>query len=218
MESPTNLADIRVNYLRGQLRRGDLRADPVEQFKLWMDEATAAGVVEPTAMSLATAGGDGVPRVRTVLLKGLSEAGFVFYTNFESRKGRALEENPVASLLFPWLALERQVLVSGRVERVGGDEAARYFASRPRESRLAAWTSGQSRPVPSREALEADLAQVRARFGAEEGEVPLPPFWGGYRVRPETVEFWQGRANRLHDRFEYIRAENGQWTLNRLAP
>ncbi len=214
----TNLADIRINYLRGQLRRADLRADPIEQFNLWMDDATAAGVVEPTAMSLATAGHDGVPRVRTVLLKGLNDAGFVFYTNFESRKGRALAENPAASLLFPWLAMERQVLVTGRVERVGDDEASRYFASRPRESRLAAWTSGQSRPVASREALEADLARVRERFGAEEGEVPLPPFWGGYRVRPETVEFWQGRANRLHDRFEYTRAASGGWTLERLAP
>ncbi len=212
-----DLADIRINYLRGQLRREDLRADPIAQFNLWMDDALAAGVVEPTAMSLATAGQDGRPRVRTVLLKGVSEAGFVFYTNFESRKGRALRENPVASLLFPWLVLERQVLIGGPVERVGDDEAARYFATRPRESRLAAWTSGQSEPVASREALESDLARVRERFGAEEGEVPLPPFWGGYRVRPETVEFWQGRANRLHDRFEYTRTAGG-WTLERLAP
>ena len=214
-----NLADIRINYLRGQLRRADLRADPIGQFNQWMEEATAAGVVEPTAMSLATVGRDGVPRVRTVLLKGLAEAGFVFYSNFESRKGRALEENPVASLLFPWLAMERQVLVTGNVERVGGDEAARYFASRPRESRLAAWTSGQSQPVATREALEADLERVRERFGAEEGDVPLPPFWGGYRVRPTTIEFWQGRANRLHDRFEYKRVEHaGNWKLERLAP
>ncbi len=213
-----NLADIRINYLRGQLRRADLRADPIDQFNHWMEDATAAGVVEPTAMSLTTAGRDGVPRVRTVLLKGLSDAGFVFYTNFESRKGRALEENPVASLLFPWLALERQVLVTGRVERVGDEETARYFDSRPRESRLAAWTSGQSRPVDSREALEADLERVRERFGADEGPVPVPPFWGGFRVRPETVEFWQGRANRLHDRFEFTRTSEGGWTLARLAP
>ena len=169
-------------------------------------------------MSLATAGRDGVPRVRTVLLKGLSEAGFVFYTNFESRKGHALVENPAASLLFPWLALERQVLVTGQVERVGDDEAARYFASRPRESRLGAWTSGQSRPVASRAALDEELARVKKRFGAEEGEVPLPPFWGGFRVRPEMVEFWQGRANRLHDRFEYTRRTEGGWTIQRLSP
>ncbi len=218
-DSSLNLADIRTDYRRGQLHRADLADDPIAQFNRWMEEATAAGVVEPTAMSLATAGTDGVPRVRTVLLKGLSDAGFVFYSNFESRKGAALAENPVASLLFPWLAMERQVLVSGSVERVGGEEAARYFASRPRESRLAAWTSGQSRPVASREALEADLARVRERFGAEEGEVPLPPFWGGYRVRPGRIEFWQGRSNRLHDRFEYTRAEGvGGWKLERLAP
>ena len=219
MGNTLNLADIRINYLRGQLRRADLRADPIEQFNRWMEEATASGVVEPTAMSLATAGRDGVPRVRTVLLKGLTEAGFVFYSNFESRKGRSLEENPLASLLFPWLAMERQVLATGRVERVGHDEAARYFNSRPRESRLAAWTSGQSQPVATREALEADLERVRERFGAEEGEVPLPPFWGGYRVNPLTIEFWQGRANRLHDRFEYTRAsETGGWKLERLSP
>ncbi len=213
-----NLADIRKSYERGQLRRADLAADPLAQFDRWMQEATDAKVVEPTAMSLATAGSEGVPRVRTVLLKGVSEAGFVFYTNFESRKGHALTENPVASLLFPWLALERQVLVTGRVERVGDDEAARYFASRPRDSRLGAWTSGQSQPVASREVLEEELARVKERFGAEEGAVPLPPFWGGFRVRPETVEFWQGRANRLHDRFEYTRRAEGGWTIQRLSP
>ena len=213
-----NLADIRQSYERGQLRRADLLADPLAQFDRWMQEATDAQVIEPTAMSLATAGRDGVPRVRTVLLKGVSEAGFVFYSNFESRKGRALTENPVASLLFPWLALERQVLVTGRVERVGDDEAARYFASRPRDSRLGAWTSGQSQPVASREALEAELDRVKERFGAEEGDVPLPPFWGGYRVRPDFIEFWQGRANRLHDRFEYTRRAEGGWMIQRLSP
>ncbi len=213
-----NLADIRKSYERGELHRADLLPDPFAQFNRWMQEATDAKVVEPTAMSLATAGRDGVPRVRTVLLKGLSVAGFVFYTNFESRKGHALVENPAASLLFPWLALERQVLVTGRVERVGDDEAARYFASRPRESRLGAWTSGQSRPVASRAALDEELARVKERFGAEEGEVPLPPFWGGFRVRPETVEFWQGRANRLHDRFEYTRDGASGWTVQRLSP
>ncbi len=214
-----NLADIRKSYERGELHRADLSPDPLVQFDRWMQEATEAKVVEPTAMSLATAGHDGVPRVRTVLLKGLSEAGFVFYTNFESRKGHTLVENPVASLLFPWLALERQVLVTGQVERVDDGEAARYFASRPRESRLGAWTSGQSQPVESRAALDEELARVKERFGAEEGEVPLPPFWGGFRVRPATVEFWQGRANRLHDRFEYTRGAAGNgWTIQRLSP
>ena len=215
-----NLADIRKNYLRGELHRADLAADPIEQFQRWMAEATEAGVVEPTAMSLATGGADGTPRARTVLLKGLDERGFVFYTNRESRKGDALAANGHAALLFPWLALERQVLVAGRTEPVADEETRRYFASRPYESRLAAWTSRQSRPVASRAALEAELAAIRARFGAADGEggIPVPPFWGGYRVRPETIEFWQGRANRLHDRFEYTRQPDGGWTVERLAP
>ncbi len=210
-----NLADIRQNYLRGELHRRDLAADPIGQFQRWMAEATEEGLVEPTALSLATCGADGVPRARTVLLKGLDERGFVFYTNRESRKGEDLASNPRASLLFPWLALERQVLVTGGVERVSDEEAQRYFASRPHGSRLAAWTSRQSQPVASRAALEAELATIRARFGED---VPLPPFWGGYRVRPEAVEFWQGRPNRLHDRFEYTRQADGAWTLERLAP
>lgn len=224
-----NLADIRKNYLRGELYRADLAADPIEQFRRWMNEATEAGVTEPTAMSLATCGADGVPRVRTVLLKGVDERGFVFYTNRESRKGDDLAENARASLLFPWLALERQVLVTGPTERVSDEETAIYFASRPFESRLAAWTSRQSRPVASRAALESELAGIRTRFAAPRSaeanasgggtpDVPVPPFWGGYRVRPQTIEFWQGRANRLHDRFEYTRQADGAWTLERLAP
>ena len=215
-----NLADIRKNYLRGELHRADLAADPIEQFGRWMAEATEAGVVEPTALSLATCGTDGVPRVRTVLLKGLDGRGFVFYTNRESRKGDDLAGNPRAALLFPWLALERQVLVAGPAEPVSDEETRRYFNSRPYESRLAAWTSRQSQPVASRTALDAELEAIRARFGASEGDhvVPVPPFWGGYRVRPETIEFWQGRANRLHDRFEYTRQPDGGWALERLAP
>lgn len=212
-----NLADERRNYLRGELHRTDLNPDPVAQFNLWMEEAHRAGVVEPTALSLATVGRDGRPRARTVLLKGLSEAGFVFFSNFESRKGHQLGENPQASILFPWLALERQVIVTGPVEHVGAAESHEYFTSRPRESRLAAWASNQSRVIGSREQLEADLAEVRARYG-EDGEVPLPPFWGGYRVRPATIEFWQGRANRLHDRFEYTRQRDGSWQVDRLSP
>lgn len=212
-----NLADERRNYLRGELHRTDLKPNPVEQFNIWMAEAQQAGVIEPTALSLATVGRDGRPRVRTVLLKGLSEAGFVFFTNFESRKGHQLAENPQASLLFPWLALERQVIVTGPVEHVSEAESREYFTSRPRESRLAAWASDQSRPIESREQLEAGLAEVRARYG-DDGEVPLPPFWGGYRVRPATIEFWQGRANRLHDRFEYVRQADGSWTVDRLSP
>lgn len=212
-----NLADERKNYLRGQLRRADLQTDPVQQFHRWMQEAHEAKVVEPTAMSLATVGGDGRPRVRTVLLKGLDARGFVFYSNFGSRKGRQLDENPRASLLFPWLALERQVIVTGSVERISEKETRTYFNSRPRESRLAAWASQQSDVVTNRAALDAELDAVRLRFGTH-GEVPVPPFWGGYRVQPNHVEFWQGRANRMHDRFEYTREPNGSWTIERLSP
>ena len=212
-----NLADERKNYLRGQLRREDLQKDPLTQFHQWMDDAVAARVVEPTAMSLATADRHGHPRVRTVLLKGATGAGFVFYTNFGSRKGRDLADNAVASLLLPWLALERQVIVTGAVEKVGEDESREYFHSRPRGSQLAAWASNQSDVLTSREVLDTSLAAVRERFG-ESDEIPLPLFWGGYRVRPETVEFWQGRADRTHDRFEYTRRADGSWRIDRLSP
>jgi pyridoxamine 5'-phosphate oxidase len=221
-----NVADLRIDYRRGQLRRGDLQADPIEQFRHWFETACAAGVIEPSAMSLATAGSDGQPRVRTVLLKGFDSRGFVFFTNLESRKGRQIGENAWASLLFPWLALERQVIVSGRAAQVSMNEAQAYFASRPRASQLAAWASAQSRPLANREALEAELEKVRVRFGAEPattaaGEtqpLTMPPFWGGYRVVPERVEFWQGRASRLHDRFEYTRRSDSSWAIERLAP
>ena len=212
-----NLADIRTDYHRGHLRRGDLLPDPIAQFSRWMDEAVQAKIVDPTALSLATVGADGLPRVRTVLLKGLDASGFVFYTNFDSRKGRQLGGSAAVSLLFPWLALERQVLVAGRAEKVSAEESARYFSSRPRESQLSAWTSRQSQPVPSREALEGELAAIKERFG--DGEIPLPPFWGGYRVRPVAIEFWQGGSARLHDRFEYTRQGDGdEWTMERLSP
>ena len=200
-----------------ELHRADLRPDPIEQFNVWLEEANRSGVIDPTALSLATVGRDGRPRVRTVLLKGLTSAGFVFFTNFESRKGQQLGDNPQASLLFPWLALERQIIVTGPVESVGEEASGVYFHSRPRESQLAAWASAQSRPVASRADLDAGLAAVQARH-PDCTEVPLPPFWGGYRVRPDTIEFWQGRANRMHDRFEYTRQADGAWTIERLSP
>jgi len=211
-----NLAEFRTDYRRGRLRREDLKADPIEQFNAWLGDACNGGVVEPTAMSLATAWRDGRPLVRTVLLKGLDARGFVFFTNLGSRKARQLAENPHVSLLFPWLALERQVLVTGRASQLSIAESLKYFMSRPRESQLAAWASRQSSVISSRKLLEMEWEQIKAKFGA--GEVPLPSFWGGYRVQPATIEFWQGGPSRLHDRFQYTREASGAWGIERLAP
>jgi pyridoxamine 5'-phosphate oxidase len=215
-ESSSEIASIRKDYQAARLRRADLDADPFVQFSRWLDETFRAGVVEPTAMSLATAWKDGRPLVRTVLLKGLDSNGFVFYTNLESRKARQLAENPNAALLFPWLALERQVTVTGSVLRLPTVEVIKYFALRPRESQISAWASPQSSPISSREDLEREWEKMKRKFG--EGKVPLPPFWGGYRLVPKTIEFWQGGQNRLHDRFEYCRKSDGSWAIERLAP
>jgi len=211
-----NLADIRTSYRRGKLRRTDLHKDPIEQFNLWLKEACDAGIAEPTAMSLATAGADNRPLVRTVLLKGLDARGFVFFSNLESRKARQLAQNSNAALLFPWLVLERQVIVTGPAEKLSSAEALKYFLTRPRESQIAAWASRQSTVISSRKILEMEWAKLKAKFDA--GQVPLPSFWGGYRVKPVTIEFWQGRQNRLHDRFEYTLQPDGSWRLDRLAP
>ena len=211
-----NLADIRMEYRRGKLERSDLDADPIAQFNDWMKEACDSGIVQPTAMSLATAGLDGCPLVRTVLLKGLDTRGFIFFTNLESRKARQLDENPRASLLFPWLALERQVIVRGRAEKLSTAESLRYFLSRPRDSQISAWASRQSTVISSRKLIEMEWEHLKAKFGA--GKIPLPSFWGGYGVKPATIEFWQGRPSRLHDRFEYTWQPDGSWELRRLAP
>ncbi|HWL51160.1 MAG TPA: pyridoxamine 5'-phosphate oxidase [Chthoniobacteraceae bacterium] len=213
-----DLAAIRNDYRRGTLRRGDLHADPVLQFQRWMEEAIAGGVVEPTAMSLATVAHDGSPYLRTVLLKGLDRRqGFLFFTNLGSRKAVQIEEHAMVSLLFPWLALERQVMVVGRATLLSRADVEAYFISRPRESRLAAWASHQSSELADRAALEAGFAKAIARFGAD-GPVPVPPFWGGYGVVPSRIEFWQGGSHRMHDRFEYRRGEDEAWTIHRLSP
>jgi len=211
-----NLADVRNDYRKGKLRREDLKPDPIDMFNFWLDEAIEVGVIEPTGMSLATAGADGHPLLRTVLLKGLDARGFVFFTNLESRKARHLSENSAVSLLFPWLALERQVVVTGRAEKIPTLESLKYFMSRPRESQLAAWASRQSKAISSRKVLEMEWSKIKEKFGA--GKVPLPSFWGGYRVKPETIEFWQGGPHRLHDRFEYTAQADGSWIIERLAP
>ena len=211
-----NLADMRSEYRRGRLRREDLKPDPILQFNLWLKEACDAGVIEPTAMSLATAWSDGRPLVRTVLPKDLDARGFVFFTNLESRKAHQLDENPHASLLFSWLALERQVIVTGRATKLSVPEVLKYFVTRPRGSQLAAWASRQSSAISSRKVLEMEWERLKQKFGS--GQIPLPSFWGGYRVITQTMEFWQGGPNRLHDRFEYIHQPDGSWTIDRLAP
>ncbi|MGI8575457.1 MAG: pyridoxamine 5'-phosphate oxidase [Egibacteraceae bacterium] len=197
-----------------QLELDDLADEPMVQFRSWFDAALAADLPEPTAMTLATATPDGLPSARIVLLKGADERGFTFYTNYTSRKAAELEANPRAALVLHWAPLQRQVRVAGRVARVGEDESDAYFATRPRGSRIGAWASPQSQPLVSRSELIDRVAEAERRF---DNEPPRPPFWGGYRLTPETVEFWQARTNRLHDRFVYRRAGSG-WEIQRLAP
>jgi pyridoxamine 5'-phosphate oxidase len=210
-----SVASLRREYTRAGLREADASPDPIEQFREWFDQALGADLYEPNAMTLATATPDGRPSARIVLLKGFDDLGFVFYTNYESRKGSEMEDNPRAALVFHWNELERQVRVEGTVSRVSAEESDAYYASRPRGSRLGAWASEQSRVSDGRETLERRLEELEAEYG--EGEIPRPPYWGGYRVEPEAVEFWQGRENRLHDRLLY-RRERGGWRIERLQP
>jgi pyridoxamine 5'-phosphate oxidase len=208
--------ETRSDYTRGELDRAHLKPSPFDQFALWFQQAMDAEVVEPNAMSLATAGADHRPLVRTVLLKSYDLRGFVFFTNFESRKARQMADNPNVSLLFPWLALERQVIICGPVEKISTAESLAYFITRPRGSQLGAWVSAQSSVITTRSLLEQKWEEMKRKFG--QGQVPLPSFWGGYRVVPREIEFWQGRPNRLHDRFLYSRQPDGSWNIARLAP
>jgi len=214
---PPSPASMRRDYTeRAALLENDLAGSWTSQFAAWFADAAAYGLPEPNAMIVATAGAGGRPSARTVLLKEFDERGFTFFTNYESRKGSELAANPYASLVFPWFPMQRQVIVAGTVERVSRAETEEYFASRPRGSQLGAWASPQSRVLADRAAVEAGLAAAVERFG--DGPVPAPPHWGGLRVRPETVEFWQGRSNRLHDRLRFRRTANESWILERLAP
>jgi pyridoxamine 5'-phosphate oxidase len=209
-------AEMRREYSKASLNEADVSPDPIRQFLIWFEQVMMAQVVEPNAMILATSTPDGRPSARVVLVKGIDERGFSFFTNRESRKGLEIEENPHAALVFFWHELERQVRIEGRAHRVSDEESDRYFRTRPTGSRLAAWASPQSQVISDRESLAHRLAEVAERF--EGIEVPRPPHWGGYLVVPEIIEFWQGGENRLHDRIRYQRMPHGEWAVERLAP
>jgi pyridoxamine 5'-phosphate oxidase len=211
-----DIKGLRKEYANPVLTREMLDPDPYRQFERWFEQTCTAGLSEPNAMTLATVGADGQPTLRTVLLKLFDHDGFVFYTNYGSRKARQIGENSRVALLFPWVKLARQVAITGVAEKVSLAESARYFASRPHESQLGAWISQQSSVIGSRQLLMNELEKIKARF--RKGEVPLPDFWGGYRVRPASIEFWQGQTSRLHDRFLYTCQPDGSWTIERLAP
>lgn len=210
-----NIADIRKDYALRRLDESDVDADPFKQFHAWLQEAIEAQVPEPTAMTLATAGASGRPAARIMLLKALDDRGFVFYTNYASRKGAELEARPAAALTFFWKELERQVRIEGAVEKVSAAESDEYFASRPLGSRIGAWASTQSATIESRQWLEARVRAAEAQHGESP---PRPPHWGGYRVIPDWLEFWQGRQSRLHDRIAYARGAGGAWQVSRLSP
>ena len=216
MTTTIQLEEMRRNYATRSLDLSDLDANPFAQFDHWMREAIETQVIEPNAMTLATADGSGRPAVRTVLLKGFDERGFVFYSNYESAKARDLVANSKVALLFPWLALERQVSAMGSAQKISAAESLKYFISRPRESQIGAWASRQSEVISTRALLETKFAEMKARFA--NGGIPLPDQWGGYRVTPQSFEFWQGRPNRLHDRFRYTLQSDGSWTIARLMP
>jgi pyridoxamine 5'-phosphate oxidase len=211
-----DLQRLRKEYTRAGLAEADANPNPIEQFRKWFDEALAANLHEPNAVTLATATLDGRPSARVVLLKGYDDRGFVFYTNYKARKSRELEENPRCTLVFYWGELERQVRIEGRAKRISGEESDAYYRSRPRGSRLGSWASVQSRTVEDRGILEKRLRELEAKY--EGREIPRPPFWGGYRVEPGTIEFWQGRENRMHDRLLYSRLDSGGWRMERLQP
>jgi pyridoxamine 5'-phosphate oxidase len=210
------VVDHRKDYSQPPLREADVDADPIRQFTLWLDQAVSAGLREPYAMTLATATPDGRPSARTVLLRGLDGEGFTFYTNYDSRKGKELAGNPRAALVFYWPELERQVRIEGTVEETSADDSDRYFRTRPRESQLGAWASPQSAVIPDRDQLEEHFRAAAREY--EGRDVPRPPNWGGYRVRPEVIEFWQGRPGRLHDRLCYRKLPGGGWKIERLSP
>jgi len=216
MGLPRDPAASRYEHIGKGLRRSDLNPDPIKQFANWFTTAIEMGIRDVNAMSLATAGQDAKPSVRIVLLKSFDEDGFVFFTNYESEKGKQLEANPYAALGFYWIELDRQIRISGKVDKTSRKESQTYFHSRPVGSQLSAWASRQSAVLDGRRVLDARMEEMNERFADK--RVPLPPHWGGYRLKPDNMEFWQGRSNRLHDRFRYTRHSDGSWLIERLAP
>ncbi len=210
-----DISNFRREYLKGGLQRENLAADPVQQFTDWFEQARKTDIADPTAMILATVDPSGKPSQRAVLLKYYDSSGYVFFTNYGSRKAREIESNSKVSLLFVWLELERQIMITGDARKISTAESAKYFMSRPKDSQVAAWVSSQSHTLTSRQMLMQKFAEMKKKIG--EGKVPLPSFWGGYKVVPDEYEFWQGRKNRLHDRFHYLPKGDG-WAIERLAP
>jgi pyridoxamine 5'-phosphate oxidase len=208
--------DLRREYMLRGLSETELDSDPIRQFGLWFDDAESAGLLEPNAMTLATATRDGRPSARMVLLRGFDERGFVFYTNYEGRKGRELADNPYAALVLFWVELERQIRIEGRVERVSAEQSDTYFHSRPEGSQLSALASHQSEVLAGRQGLEERMRELEERYRGQ--EIPRPDYWGGYRVAPDVIEFWQGRPSRLHDRLRYRKDDEGGWVIERLSP
>ena len=211
----SSIADLRKDYTLQELNETEVDPNPFVQFQRWFDQAVAAQLPEPNAMTVATATKEGIPSARIVLLKGFDDRGFVFYTNYNSHKAQELIDNPHAALVFLWTELERQIRIVGSVEKTSAEESDAYFYSRPIGSRLGAWTSEQSQVISSRDVLEQRLTELKAHY--EHQEIPRPPHWGGFRVKPIAIEFWQGRSSRLHDRLRY-QLQNGEWLLDRLSP